>query len=245
MRMIEENAFLIACILIIKCVGIKALQEFYLFAHFFTVMDINGSSKRKHAEKNEEMKSSKKRRYKIDMDRLERGISHPLFLMEERIEEDSLHYKIKGTQGNVYDIEFMIEWTCSCPDFTKRGYLCKHIFFVLKKVLHYETSQLQDGINDELVLEHAAIRATEHEELKSKCGEQVGQVEMKPTSEYECAICCESFEDECKKVYCRSTCGKALHEMCYEMWAECSETCPSCRAPMNIFDKDESLNKFL
>ena len=42
--------------------------------------------------------------------------------------------KVLGSTGNVYDVDICHLPTCSCPDFQK-GNLCKHIIFILCRVL--------------------------------------------------------------------------------------------------------------
>lgn len=193
-------------------------------------------------------RSSKRRKYKIDTDRLERGITQTMPLIKEEVKESELLYKVRGTQKKIYDIILDNEWSCTCPDFLNRGELCKHIYFILKRVLHYGTEELKEGIEDHQVFKQASDVAKKHQRLAAeyrKSGKDK-KVQMKPISECDCCICCEEFETESEIIYCKSVCGKPLHKACYQIWSEVSETCPNCRTPMDSSETDEEgLNKFL
>ncbi len=49
--------------------------------------------------------------------------------------EERGKFAILGTNGNVYDVIIDKEPTCNCPDCAVRGNKCKHIIFVMAKVL--------------------------------------------------------------------------------------------------------------
>jgi len=68
-------------------------------------------------------------------DRIYRALSQRMFLID-CIKQDDLNrdYKVLGSTGNVYDVHIGQLPTCSCPD-SSRGSLCKHVIFVLCRVL--------------------------------------------------------------------------------------------------------------
>ena len=75
-------------------------------------------------------------------ERINRALTQRLYLVnqEEVISNDdddgllARNYAVLGSTNNVYDIYIGKVPTCSCPDFEK-GHLCKHILFVMLKVL--------------------------------------------------------------------------------------------------------------
>lgn len=78
-------------------------------------------------------------------DRIERAQSQRLYLIEQKdMLEEGLdmdicpvvgrEFAVLGSTGNVYDVRICKSPTCSCPDF-QRGNLCKHILFVILKVI--------------------------------------------------------------------------------------------------------------
>ena len=48
-------------------------------------------------------------------------------------------YVLLGSTGNAYDVHITEQSTCSCPD-SQKGNLCKHIIFILAKVLKVPTN---------------------------------------------------------------------------------------------------------
>ena len=75
------------------------------------------------------------------MERINRALTQRLYLVnqEEVVPTDddnglARSYAVLGSTNNVYDIHIGKIPTCSCPDFEK-GHLCKHVLFVMLKVL--------------------------------------------------------------------------------------------------------------
>ena len=69
-------------------------------------------------------------------DRISRALSQRMFLIESKVENElQRSYKVLGSSGNVYDVIIGKLPSCTCPDFL-RGNLCKHVIFVLCRVLH-------------------------------------------------------------------------------------------------------------
>lgn len=74
-------------------------------------------------------------------DRLERSTSQPLYLIrrdddkKQILSKLSCEFDLLGSTGNVYQVTLSHVPSCTCPDFQRRGDLCKHIFFILIKVI--------------------------------------------------------------------------------------------------------------
>ncbi|PNW78529.1 hypothetical protein CHLRE_09g393550v5 [Chlamydomonas reinhardtii] len=73
------------------------------------------------------------------------GSAHRMFLVESRQvaaadapggPEQEFH--VLGATGNVYVVHIGTQPACTCPDFAKRAGLCKHILFVMLRVLRQD-----------------------------------------------------------------------------------------------------------
>eukprot|EP01138_Halocafeteria_seosinensis_P015393 gb/GECG01015710.1/.p1 GENE.gb/GECG01015710.1/~~gb/GECG01015710.1/.p1 ORF type:complete len:306 (+),score=38.70 gb/GECG01015710.1/:1-918(+) len=72
--------------------------------------------------------------------RIKRALGQRMFLLDEKMlhsTEDGHpygHFVVLGSRGNAYDVTIDRLVSCQCPDFLK-GNLCKHVIFVLVRVL--------------------------------------------------------------------------------------------------------------
>lgn len=75
-------------------------------------------------------------------DRIERALNQRLYLISQQDNstenESSRKYVVLGSTGNVYDVEFCSDPSCSCPDHQKSDSFCKHILFIMLKVNNSE-----------------------------------------------------------------------------------------------------------
>lgn len=86
--------------------------------------------------------------------RRNRGITENIFLKEVKIiSSTEKEYLVLGSSGCEYWVHIGKKQTCSCPDFKRRGLKCKHIYFVLKKILNVDNS-----IVDKNDLENSEIK---------------------------------------------------------------------------------------
>ncbi|KAG2454123.1 hypothetical protein HYH02_001159 [Chlamydomonas schloesseri] len=70
------------------------------------------------------------------------GSAHRMFLVESRQvaaadapQGPQQEFHVLGATGNVYVVQIGTQPACTCPDFAKRAGLCKHILFVMLRVL--------------------------------------------------------------------------------------------------------------
>lgn len=126
-------------------------------------------------------------------------------------------YQIAGLT-NEYDVKIDIvndEHTCTCMDFKNRQEPCKHIFFVLFRLLRFD--------KDEWLVGKSFDYVTKDDTKKRR------QLETEDT---ECAICYEEF-NETEITYC-DECGHRFHTECLTVWLKHApqSTCPQCRTTM-------------
>ncbi|KIW05278.1 hypothetical protein, variant 3 [Verruconis gallopava] len=139
--------------------------------------------------------------------------------------------KIAGSTGNVYTVKIDRLPSCDCPH-ARRGNECKHVLFVLVRVLK-ATNYWQ-----------RAYLASELREIFSKAPPIVPvdaercDNDRKPIHEEDtCPICFMEFQDGLEgTVYCKAACGNNIHKECFDQWAASRKrsaapvTCPFCRS---------------
>lgn len=119
---------------------------------------------------------------------------------------------------------------CSCPDFTNRHQACKHIFFVLFRVL---------GIPQDAWLRDPTMRVDlDRPVLEQKAAADDPPAGPRPleTPDAECVVCFERFADTAQEpnTTCAS-CRHTFHASCVDVWRTHTRktTCPMCQRAMH------------
>jgi hypothetical protein len=197
------------------------------------------------------------------LERIYRALSQRLYLIDQEdisSPEGSLSRKfaVLGSTGNVYDVKIGQLPTCTCPD-CARGKLCKHIIFVMVKVLQvprdselvYQNALLQSELKQ--IFDNAPRPGTDvvaKTEVVSAYKKTVGeeeQVEEKVeiavvndrVPEGECPICFESITTSEALDSCAG-CRNYIHKDCLKKWLAVKQTCCYCRAPWRSFGASET-----
>lgn len=178
--------------------------------------------------------------------RKERGLTQSLFLIETFPSEEKYmkQFAVMGTTGNVYNVSIKEKPECTCPDYLKRERNCKHIYFILLKVMQIRDQRTARFSKEELtamfthiphVTSNLIVNSTIRDLYKSKVSElqkdeeKEGTIKQKSTNDL-CPICLENLEDGNELDYCRYGCGKSIHKLCFEMWCRKNQpTCVFCR----------------
>lgn len=187
----------------------------------------------------------------MDEIRLNRGLTQRLYLLNaELIDKNNWKFNVEGSTGTEYTLFLSEEIiSCSCPDFTRRKKLCKHLYFILSRVLQ-QTDLIQKingytntnifSINENLstVIESTLFKNnentehTEHEEHENKNSEI-------PENDI-CSICFDEFgKEECLKC---CICRNYFHKQCIKRWNKNKNTCPLCRSTVNTWSSDDISN---
>lgn len=191
--------------------------------------------------------------------RIERARTQTMYLLTKDEEVDmqalSCKFVVLGSTGNVYDVVIQRKPSCTCPDH-RRGNLCKHILFVLLKVMGVpadspmiyqaawigtELQEMFEGMKSRFqnvsgrVMANRLVQET-YEKLKR--GEEVN---VKPagvprrTENDDCPICFDPLQSSENTTYCRLQCGANFHQKCIHHWLAQQRgknaTCPMCRGP--------------
>eukprot|EP01032_Pedospumella_encystans_P009052 gene9052-10688_t len=170
--------------------------------------------------------------------REERALQQKLFFVnQEDVTNEiigiSRKFAIMGTTGNIYNVKIQQQPACSCPYFTRGKKLCKHIIFVMVKVLQvdksspliYQDALLQSELEDIFARASPlnAAKAT-HRDL-----DDTNQPEKK--SESECPVCFESLEVALTLLDSCATCRNFIHKECLQNWIKVQHICCFCRSP--------------
>ena len=179
-------------------------------------------------------------------DRKERGKHQNLYLIERLAETDELirSYIIMGSSGNVYTVAIKNDPSCTCPDFQTRGRRCKHIYFVLIRIMKVTNEDKTIYSNTDLTKMFKNIPAITNNlmadsSIKTKYNKinNNEQVKQKSTDDL-CPICLDDLENDEPIDYCKFSCGKSVHVECFNMWTKTKgQTCVYCRHNWSITPK--------
>ncbi|KAL1296827.1 hypothetical protein AAFC00_004452 [Neodothiora populina] len=178
---------------------------------------------------------------------LERALTQRMYIVDRKRYTSMLHcphntpdcpeetVDLAGTTGNVYTVTITHVPRCTCPNFQKGNSQCKHILYVLVKVLkapvhlQYQLAFLTSELRE--IFGHAGPMPTETASASDTDGKR------KPI-EGDCPICVEEIDSSGGGeaiIWCRAACGNNLHKSCFEQWAASRRghgdkiTCPYCR----------------
>jgi hypothetical protein len=190
--------------------------------------------------------------------RIERAKTQRMFLVQKDDEAQTLtcQFVILGSTGNLYTVKIAKVASCTCPDHQK-GNLCKHILFVLLKVmainpsspliyqaawLRFELQEMFDQMTQRYqqvsgaVMANSLVRATF---AKFEKGEQAPAAEdddgtnvarrQQVKEDDDCPICFDVLQGGGDKItFCRANCGANFHQGCINHWLRQHRTNPTC-----------------
>src|SRR5438128_468175 len=79
--------------------------------------------------------------------RIQRALTQRIYLLGTiQGDRGQTIYQIQGTTGTEYEVD-VTRSTCTCVDFQQRWQPCKHIFFVIHRVLQQQQQQQQQQPN--------------------------------------------------------------------------------------------------
>lgn len=172
----------------------------------------------------------------IETERKSRGKVQKIYLiMTDEYSAGTLQrsYEVMGTTGNVYNVCINTSPTCTCPDYVSRHKRCKHIYFVLSRIMkvkedqedieQYTDEDLQDMFdNISQITENLRVDAHKIARFKSLKKNGNGEVSMRVIHEDDmCPICLDDlYECTDEIAYCRYSCGNVIHKDCFLRYTE-------------------------
>lgn len=166
------------------------------------------------------------KRYDKNNLRKENALSHKLYYIDSKIlSETTKVYKIMGSTGNVYDVILDNKPSCTCPDCKYRGMKCKHIYFVLIKILKL-TDDKNSFTNEELKVLIKKKDITDGIKVDNsilikykKCVDgSIEQIPIKPRTDDLCPICMDDITNGEEYESCQWSCGNCVHVDCFDVW---------------------------
>ncbi|KAL3803444.1 hypothetical protein ACHAWO_003599 [Cyclotella atomus] len=222
-------------------------------------------TKSKPTKSNPNLKEKRLKRFRSSatikiQERIDRALHQRLFLIEASALSTcsnggpSITFSVLGSTGNVYEVTIQKVPHCSCPDAAK-GNLCKHLLFVMLKVvglpannqLVYQSAYLSEELDHifsrlqaRLQLLGRDVVANEevqkvHAVMKNGIEAEEKSVARKEVSGADCPICFDDLgSDLTLLTFCKGTCGTNFHKECISTWTRqpshrSNPTCPACR----------------
>jgi len=167
-----------------------------------------------------------------------RGQKQKLFLIEtvetgKKLEKE---YVIMGSTGNVYKVVICNNPHCNCPDYTQRMNRCKHIYFVLIRIMNAPNVDQETYSNRELTQMFKNIpEITNFLKVTENVKKTYEMKKNKKISEKDfddlCPICLDDLLNDEEILTCKFSCGKHVHSNCYEMCNKGKDTrlCIYCK----------------
>jgi hypothetical protein len=168
-----------------------------------------------------------------------RALSQPMYLMSAcRVGED-WNFLVQGSRGTSYHVHVCPESTaCTCPDFKLRRETCKHIYFMVGRVLGDVAlmNQLEDGCGSQALVAAGFSDRIERRlraRLETSKTTMVSDADTSRDDEVpgedgsDCVVCFEALAAKAWRCDgCRQRC---MHDSCAQLWLRRTPSCPLCR----------------
>lgn len=148
-------------------------------------------------------------------------------------------FTVMGSTGNIYDVTITQSPTCTCPDYVSRKKRCKHIYFILMRIMgvkneddnEFTKYKLTRMFSTNTTMDKDAIAnvdiQTKYNKIKNNNG---SLIELKSLDDI-CPICLDNLDNGDQVIYCNHSCGKPIHSDCFAMWTRVKpKNCLTCNA---------------
>lgn len=191
----------------------------------------------------------------LQLDRIKRALHQRIYVVESTNGNNGHDvHTIMGASDTEYEVVihrtnlFRMDHTCNCPDFSRRGQPCKHIYSALFRIYKLAPEVFVDPDDtEELLAENFHERRQysryqgphavddwldEDEEPRPK--KKIKRVVMATEAPEDakecgtCSVCYEEFDGEEAQVWCIE-CKQTIHADCKRQWFKKNKTCPLCR----------------
>jgi hypothetical protein len=162
--------------------------------------------------------------------RKERGKKQKLYLIDSLkvTRKYKRQYAVMGSTGNLYTVAVCKIPECTCPDYQTRHRRCKHIYFILIRILHVKPQNEDKDMftNNELTKMFNSIpkiitKLVVDDSIKNKYNDVKKNIVNKPNKKSTddlCPICLDDLDNGDDLDYCKYSCGKQIHIDCFQMW---------------------------
>jgi len=200
--------------------------------------------------KNKAKKTVKKNTADQDF-RKNNALKDKLYYIDSEIKIDAKkkvkrYFSILGTTSNIYKVCLQVDKIgCNCPDAIFRKMRCKHIYFVLIKMLKFDdinkesftAEEFELLLNKKDITNGVTAPADIMLKYKNLKDGTVSVVEIEPKLQDNCCICMDDLLNGETCVHCKYYCGKALHEECFTLFNKNKKDkikCLNCMHDWNV-----------
>ena len=163
----------------------------------------------------------------MSLSRIERALKQPIYLLSADHEEpNEWVFQVQGFSGNHYTVNINSEeCNCTCPDYTQRHNICKHVFFIIGRIAQDQNCLLKFNKSVNIF----DIKPDLTQILKKRLVGRLGNVEVvaeteKSRNDFEdCCICFEDVIGNNTNFQCFQ-CKQYIHKQCITKWKK--NTCP-------------------
>jgi len=166
--------------------------------------------------------------------RAERAKTQKIYLINRNIEDETATSEVMGSRGIIYTVKLDGNPTCSCPDHETRNTRCKHILFILIRIF-----KLEDPYREKFTKQQIKKYINSYKDNISKLNVSYDyenkciDVGIKNLND-DCPICLDELNNGEKYVHCKESCGRCIHEDCYNVVLK-KQFCPKCPYCLNNF----------
>ena len=176
--------------------------------------------------------------YHQQMKRITRALFYDTyFLLDVKSDLNALDFKLAGSSGNLYDINLLQnKFDCSCPDMKSGNFCCKHICYIVIKVLDLDNKTI---FSKNIEVDKFKLLIENIDRLNSKIDKNSNIykkfknihhfVEINKNVEDSCVVCYDKLEINNGIVKC-SQCNKYICSSCFKLWFNHHKSCPYCRS---------------
>ena len=179
--------------------------------------------------------------------RKNRSLTQRLYLIEsckinERLERE---YIVMGSTGNVYHVIIKNSPVCNCPDYKQRNNRCKHIYFILIRIMNINNPDKYEYNDDDLENMFKNIpEITNYLQVSHDVKQNYQKIKNKKISkdlDDFCPICLDELENGENIVTCKFSCGRHVHELCFDMLNR-NKTNTECIYCKHSWDEEKYIN---
>uniref|UniRef100_A0A6C0CCJ7 Uncharacterized protein n=1 Tax=viral metagenome TaxID=1070528 RepID=A0A6C0CCJ7_9ZZZZ len=132
---------------------------------------------------------------------------------------------VLGASGNKYSVKIGVDSCCTCPDFENNDNICKHMYFIVLRILNSKITQkkysknvlkkmfdnIPSFLEDDLFVDSKAQNNFQKNNKK-----EIAFVQQK--FDDNCPVCLEGIKKNQSLYYCKYQCGKSVHKKCFNIW---------------------------
>jgi len=153
--------------------------------------------------------------FMADISRKERAFIQNIYLLNMNPVKNQYirEFRVVGTTGNVYTVSINNNPNCTCPDFQYRGKICKHIYFIMLRIMKINGEVQRYYDKEELLYMFDNIPSHVEGNLVRV------KKNIKQSFNDHCPICFDVIKKNTNGIdYCKQGCGKSVHIECLDIW---------------------------